>query len=156
LTAQSIQELVVEFARSNPSWGYTTLRDALGNLGPPDRSQHHQEHRLHHGLAPAPERRNRIPWKTFIHAHLGALAAMDFFNVEALSLTGLVRYSVLFVIDIETRRVQIAGLARQVHGAWMKQVARNLTDGVDGLQRGIGAGLVCAPPADPFAQAPKL
>jgi transposase InsO family protein len=62
---------------------------------------------------------------------------MDFFNVEAPSLTGLVRYSVLFVIDIQTRRVQIAGIARQVHGDWMKQVARNLTDGVDGFLRGM-------------------
>jgi transposase InsO family protein len=52
-----------------------------------------------------------------------------------LSLTGLVRYSVLFVIDIQTRRVQIAGIARQVHGDWMKQVARNLTDSVDGFLR---------------------
>jgi transposase InsO family protein len=134
-TAHSIQELVIEFARSNPGWGYTRLSDALGNLG-------HQIDRntiksilLHHGLEPAPERRKRMPWKTFIQAHLGALAAMDFFNVEVLSLAGLVRYTVLFVIDIKTRRVQIAGLGRQVHGAWMQQVARNLTDGVDGFLR---------------------
>ena len=66
---------------------------------------------------------------------MGTLAAMDFFNVEVLSLTGLVRYSVLFVIDIQTRHVQIAGIARHVHGEWMKQVARNLTDGVDGFLR---------------------
>jgi putative transposase len=78
-----------------------------------------------------------MPWKTFIKAHLGTLAALDFFNVEALSLTGLVRYSVMFVIDLQTRRVQIAGIASQVHGEWMKQVARNLTDGVDGFLRGM-------------------
>ena len=54
-----------------------------------------------------------------------------------LSLTGLVRYSILFVIDIETRRVHIAGLVRQAHGAWMKQVGRNLTDGVDGFLKGM-------------------
>jgi hypothetical protein len=66
---------------------------------------------------------------------MGTLAAMDFFNVEVPSLTGLVRYSVLFVIDIQTRRVQIAGIAHQIHGDWMKQVARNLTDGVDGFLR---------------------
>jgi putative transposase len=74
--------------------------------------------------------------KTFIKAHLGAIAAMDFFNVEVLSLTGLVRYSVLFVIDIKTRRVQIAGIVREAHGAWMKQVARNLIDAVDGFLQG--------------------
>jgi hypothetical protein len=57
-----------------------------------------------------------MPWNAFIPAHLGALVAMDFFNVEVLSLTVLVRYFVLFVIDIRTPRVQIAGLARQVRG----------------------------------------
>jgi putative transposase len=136
-TALPIQELVVQFARDNPSWGYTRLRDALGNLG-------HQIDRntikrilLEHGLEPAPERSKRTPWKTLIQAHLGALAAMDFFNVEVLSLAGIVRYSVLFVIELKTRRVHIAGIARHVHGAWMKQVARNLTDGVDGFLWGM-------------------
>jgi hypothetical protein len=43
----------------------------------------------------------------------------------------------LFVIDLQTRRVQIAGIARHVHGDWMKQVARNLTDGIDGFLRGM-------------------
>ena len=50
-----------------------------------------------------------------------------------LKLTGLVRYLVLFVIDLQTRRVQIGGVVRQPYGAWMRQVARNLTDGVDGF-----------------------
>jgi hypothetical protein len=30
------------------------------------------------------------------------------------------------VIDLETRRVHIAGLVRHPHGAWIQQVARNL------------------------------
>ena len=33
--------------------------------------------------------------------------ATDFFTVEVLTLAGLVRHFVLFVIDIKTRRVQI-------------------------------------------------
>jgi hypothetical protein len=36
-TAPPIQELLVQFARDNPSWGYTRLRDALGKSRPPDR-----------------------------------------------------------------------------------------------------------------------
>jgi hypothetical protein len=36
---------------------------------------------------------------------------------EVLTLGGLVRYFVQFVIDIETRRVQIAGIVRQPDGA---------------------------------------
>jgi len=48
---------------------------------------------------------------------------------------GLVRYSVLFVIDPKTRCVQLAGIAHDPHGAWMEQVARNLTDAVAGSLR---------------------
>jgi putative transposase len=136
-TALSVQKLVVRFARDNPGWGYTRLRGALRNLGHEIDRTTIQRILAEHSLPPAPERSKRMPWRTFIRAHLGALAAMDFFNVEVLSLTGLVRYSVLFVIDLQTRRVQIAGIASQVHGAWMKQVARNLTDDVDGFLRGM-------------------
>jgi hypothetical protein len=110
-TASSIQELIVRFARENPGWGYTRLRDALGNLGHEIDRTTIQRVLAESGLEPAPERSKRMPWKTFIKAHLGALAAMDFFHVEVLSVIGLVRYSVLFVIDIQTRRVQIAGIA---------------------------------------------
>jgi len=38
-----------------------------------------------------------IPWKTFLQAHFGGIAAIDFFTVEVLTLSGLVRYFVLFV-----------------------------------------------------------
>jgi hypothetical protein len=38
------------------------------------------------------------------------------------------RYFVWFVIDLESRRVRIAGLARRPHHAWIQQLARNLTD----------------------------
>jgi hypothetical protein len=40
---------------------------------------------------------------------------------------------VLFVIDLQTRRVRIGGVVRQAYGAWMTQVACNLTDGVGGF-----------------------
>ena len=68
-----------------------------------------------------------------MRAHWGAIAAMDFFTVEVVSLVGLVRYHVLFVIDLATRRVELAGIVHRPHAAWMKQIARNLTDPVDGF-----------------------
>ena len=61
---------------------------------------------------------------------------MDFFTVEVVSLVGLVRYHVLFVIDLASRRVELAGLVHETHEVWMKQVARNLTDRVDGFLLG--------------------
>jgi hypothetical protein len=42
-----------------------------------------------------------MPWKTFLKAHWGAIAAADFFSVEVLTRGGLVRYLVLFVIDTQ-------------------------------------------------------
>jgi transposase InsO family protein len=65
--------------------------------------------------------------------HWGAIAASDFFTVEALTRTGLVRFLVFFVIDLKSRRVKIAGIASDVDGSWMKQMARNLTDAGDGF-----------------------
>jgi transposase InsO family protein len=58
---------------------------------------------------------------------------MDFLTVEVVTLLGLVRYHVLFVIDIESRRVEIAGIGRDPCGRWMEQMARNLVDAVDGF-----------------------
>ena len=90
-----------------------------------------------HGIEPAPARDKRTPWSTFLKARWGAIAATDFFTVEVLTARGLIRYFVLFVIDLETRRVEIAGIVHQPYDDWMKQIARNLTDVMDGfLSRG--------------------
>ncbi len=51
-------------------------------------------------------------------------------------MTGLVRYLVLFVIDLKTRRVVVAGIGRAPNGLWMEQVARDLTDVDAGFLRG--------------------
>jgi transposase InsO family protein len=77
-----------------------------------------------------------IPWRTFLKAHFGVITATDFFTVEVLTLRGLVRYFVWFVIDLESRRVHIAGLVRYPHDAWIQQIARNLADNIDGFLRG--------------------
>jgi hypothetical protein len=48
-------------------------------------------------------------------------------RASGLLASGLVRYFVFFAIDLESRCVHIAGLVRQPHGAWIQQIARNLT-----------------------------
>ena len=57
---------------------------------------------------------------------------MDFFTVEILSWRGLITYYVLVVIQLETRRVMLAGVTRHPIEEWMGQVARNLTDSESG------------------------
>jgi len=61
------------------------------------------------------------------------MAATDFFTVEVWTARGLVTYYVLFVMRLKTRSVHIAGVTTAPNGAYMKQVARNLTDVSDGF-----------------------
>ena len=75
----------------------------------------------------------RTTWKAFLRAHWEAIAATDFFTVEVVTWRGLVRYFVLFVIDLKTRRIEVAGISRSPDGRWMNQVARNLTDIASGF-----------------------
>ena len=134
-TDKDIAALLIRMAQENPGWGYTRLRDALRHLGHTIGRTTVKRILFDHGIEPAPERERKPSWETFIKAHLGEIAAADFFSVEVLSAFGLVRYLVFFVIDIETRRVEIAGITSSPHEAWMKQMARNLTDVVDGFLR---------------------
>ncbi len=83
-----------------------------------------------------------MPWSKFIKAHLGVLVGMDFFTVEAATLLGLVRYHVLFAIDIASRKVEIVGIVANPGGPWMEQMARNLVDVVDGFLVGKRYALV--------------
>ena len=122
-----VEELVVRFARDNRGWGYDRIVGALAHLG----------HRLsdqtvgnilgRHNIAPAPERRRTTTWPEFIRSHWDVLAAADFFTVEALTWRGLVTYSVLFFLEIRSRRVWLGGITRHPDSAWMQQVARNAT-----------------------------
>jgi putative transposase len=61
------------------------------------------------------------------------MAATDFFTVEVWTARGLETYYVLFVMQLKTRCVHIAGVTKAPNGAYMKQVARNLTDVSDGF-----------------------
>ena len=125
-----------------PSWGYTRLRGALENVGLDIGRSTIQRILTEHGIEPAPLRGRTMPWKTFLKAHWGAIAAADFFSVEALARGGLVRYLALFVIDLNTRRVHIAGVTCAADGAWMAQIARNLTDAAAGPLTGFGQLIV--------------
>src|SRR5437867_4312047 len=50
--------------------------------------------------------------------------------------TGLERFVVLFFMELSPRRIEIGGIASRANGLWMAQIARNLTDGVDGFFKG--------------------
>ena len=111
--------------------GYTRIRDALLNIGVTADRNTVKRVLNDNGVEPAPERRRRTQWKTFLAAHWDIQAAIDFFSVEVLTLAGIIRYQVLFVMRLKTKEVQIAGTTAQLYEKWMKQIARNLTDCFD-------------------------
>ena len=126
---------VVRMAVENPQWGYTRIRGALSHLGH-EIARTTVKRILHdHGIDPAPERSRRLPWKTVLQAHGEGLTACNLFAVEGLTLAGLQRDLVCFVIAMPSRRVPIAGIPPPPYGAWMEQMARNVTDPVDGCLR---------------------
>ena len=134
--AGEIVRLLVEMATRNTTWGYTRLRDALNNLGYKIGRTTVERILSEKGIEPAPTRKSQYSWATFIKAHLGVIAGMDFFTVEVVTALGLVRYHVLFVIDIGSPMVEVLSVARDPGGEWMKQMGRNLLDGETGFLRG--------------------
>ena len=127
-TKDELSRLVVKMAEENPGWGYTRLRGALANLGHEIGRGTIAEILKQSGMEPAPERDKKRTWSEFLRTHWEVLGAPDFFTVEVWTLGGLVRYHVLFVIRLSSRKVNIAGIIPEPNGEWMKQVARNLTD----------------------------
>ena len=134
-TSVDVARLVPAMATENPGWGYTRIRGALFNLGHDVGRDTIRRMLLDAGLEPAPERSRRPTWKAFLTAHAGAIAAIDFFAVEGVTMAGLVRHLVRFTIDLASRRVQVAGITHKPSGAWMAQIARNLTDAAGGPLR---------------------
>jgi putative transposase len=75
-----------------------------------------------HGLEPAP-RRASTAWRTFLRQEGAGIIACDFFTVDTVWLQ---RLYVLFFIELDSRRVQLAGVTANPNGRWVTQQARNL------------------------------
>jgi putative transposase len=134
-TNHEIVELVLRFARENPSWGYDRIQGALANLDHEVSDQTIGNILKEHGVEPAPDRKRQTTWKTFIKAHWDVLAAIDFTTIEVWTKGGLVTYYLLFVMEVATRRVHFAACTPTLGDEFMKQIGRNLTDPFDGFLR---------------------
>ncbi|HVC93370.1 MAG TPA: hypothetical protein VND64_06745, partial [Pirellulales bacterium] len=131
--AKEIEELVLSFAKENPAWGYDRIQGALANLGHEISDATVGSFFLKtNGVEPAPVRKKTTTWTTFIKAHWDVLAAIDFTTVEVWTKRGLVTFYLLFVMELKTRTVHFAGCTPNPNEAWMKQIARNLTNVEDG------------------------
>jgi hypothetical protein len=89
-TPPEVVELVLGFARDNPSWGYDRIQGALANLGHDLAAATVGNILKAHGIEPAPDRKRQTTWKTFLKAHWDVLASVDFTSIEVWTRGGLV------------------------------------------------------------------
>ncbi|MFO1053890.1 MAG: integrase core domain-containing protein [Planctomycetota bacterium] len=130
---KDIRALIVRMANDNPSWGYCRIQGELRKLDHCVARSTIAKTLKENGIKPSPDR--PTSWRAFLRSHADVIAAADFFTAEVWTARGLVTHYVLFVIDHTTRAVEIAGITTNPDSAFMAQVARNLTDGVDGFLR---------------------
>jgi putative transposase len=132
--AEEVEPLVMRMVEENPTWGYRRIQGALANLG------HHIDKLTvrtilrRHPMESAPQRRKAgMSWTPFLTLPWEVLAATDFFTVKVATWHGLVTYYVLVVMELATRRVEIAGIPPHPTAAFMQPCARQLTDPVEGF-----------------------
>jgi HTH-like domain len=126
-------------ATENPTWGYTRMQGALKNLG-------HQVGRstiarILRAEGIPPGRQRPMTWRTFVQAHWSALVAADFFTTEVWTARGLVTYYTAFVLEVQSRRVQVIGCTPYPDEAFVIQCLRQVT-GETGLLS-EGSSLLC-------------
>jgi transposase InsO family protein len=122
-----VVDLVVRMARENPRWGYLRIVGECRKVGVRVSATSVRRVLRRHRLGPAP-RRGGPSWTAFLRAQAGGMLACDFLTVETV---GLTRLYVLFVVELDRRRVHLVGVTAHPTGAWVSQVARNLLMDLD-------------------------
>jgi putative transposase len=119
---QEVQQLIVHLAKENPTWGYQRIKGELQHLGVRVSATAIRATLHRHGLNPAPRKADGT-WRAFLRQQAAGMVACDFFTVETVWLR---RLYVLFFIELDTRRVHLAGVSANPDGGWVTQQARNL------------------------------
>jgi putative transposase len=121
--ADDVIALILRLARENPRWGYRRIQGELQKLGIRVSATTIRTVLLRNGLRPAP-RRASVTWRAFLRAQAAGIVAVDFFTVETVRLK---TFYVLFLIELHTRRVRLAGVTDHPNGPWVVQRARELS-----------------------------
>jgi putative transposase len=109
-------------AWENPRWGHLRIVGEGRKLGVAISGTNVRNVLGRHRLGPAP-RTLGPSWPEFLRAQAANTLACDFFHIGTISLR---RLYVLFFIDLERRRVFLAGVTAHPVAAWVTQHARNL------------------------------
>jgi putative transposase len=165
-TLTETRATIVRFARENPTWGYRRIHGELARLGISIAASTVWTILKQAGINPAPGRASES-WTSFLRAQAAGIVACDFFTVDTVMLR---RYYVLFFIELDRRRVHLAGITLNPNGRWTTQAARNfmmryersvrfvIRDGggqfiaaFDDVFRADGATVIRTPPRAPVA-----
>ncbi len=121
-TPVDVRDLVVRLARENPGWGYRRIQGELVGLGITVAASTVWTILREEGSEPAP-RRLESSWREFLRRQAASILECDFLTVDTVFLK---RFYILFFIELQTRRVHLAGVTTNPDGAWVTQQARNL------------------------------
>jgi putative transposase len=124
--SQDIRDLVVRFAKEN-NWGYTRILGELKKLGIFSISRNTVKNILReNGFDPAPQR-GEDSWDSFVKRHCETLWACDFFSKTVLTMLGPKIFHVLFFINVNTRKVHIAGMSTNPTTEWVDKTTRSVS-----------------------------
>src|SRR6266516_3968626 len=114
-TPADVRELVVRLARENPSWGYRRVQGELVGLGITLAASTVWTILRDAGIEPAPKRLE-ASWSEFLRQQAASILECDFLTVDTLFLK---RFYVLFLIELGSRRVHLAGITTNPDGHWV-------------------------------------
>lgn len=103
---QELQPLIIRLASENSRWGYQRIKSEPLRLGIRVSATAIRTTLHRHGLDPTP-RPTATTWRAFLRRQAAGIIACDFFTVDTVWLQ---RLYVLFFIELETRRVHLAGM----------------------------------------------
>jgi hypothetical protein len=119
--SEEVRELILRIGKENPRWGCIRIRGELAKLGVRVSATKIRTLLRASGVGPAP-RRSGPTWTELLRSQAEGILALDFFTVETAWLRTLY---VLFVIEVGTRRVHVAGVTRHPDSVWVTQQGRN-------------------------------
>jgi len=116
------RELVLRLARENPRWGYQRIAGEINGLGLKVSATTVRKILREAGIGPAGDRPG-LSWRRFVRQQAQSMLAVDFFTIDTISFQ---RLYVLFFIELDSRRVHLAGCTANPTGAWVTQQARQI------------------------------
>jgi len=117
-----VRALIVRLGKENPRWGYLRIQGELVDLDISVSATTVRRVLQRAGLDPTGGR-YPLSWRDFVRAQARSVLATDFLTIDTVFLR---RLYVLFFIEVDTRRVHLAGVTSHPTGAWVTQQARNL------------------------------